>query len=125
MGGVLIPKFYLPENEYAIYKDYGSRKTSGTQELDTDEWYLRYLSYKGMNWRYDMSLSDEEIRILVEKMDKPGLETKLTETSPEELKDLSLTFYSDRKKQLLETFKDTTQEKISRLEYELVVVHEM
>jgi len=71
MGDILIPKFYLPEEEFAIYKDFSTRNTQNTRELDSDEWYLRYLSYKGMNWRYEMTLSDEEIRVLVEKLDKP------------------------------------------------------
>ena len=71
MGGILIPKFYLPEEEFKLYKIFTAKKTQKIRELDTDEWYLRYLSYKGMNWRYEMTLSDEDIRILVEKLDKP------------------------------------------------------
>ena len=125
MGAILIPKFYLPEDIFTIYKDFNTRKNEGTRELDSDEWYLRYLSYKGLNWRYGTKLSDEEIRIFVEKLDKPWLQKKLTETSPAELKDLSLTYYSEAKKKLLESFDTDLQDKISRLEYELVVVHEM
>jgi hypothetical protein len=53
------------------------------------------------------------------------LSTKLTETSPEELKTLSLTYYSEKKKGILESFNQELQDKIERLEYELVVVHEM
>jgi hypothetical protein len=53
------------------------------------------------------------------------LQKKLTETSPEELKELSLTYYSEEKKQILSTLSKDLQEKIEKLEYELVVVHEM
>jgi hypothetical protein len=49
----------------------------------------------------------------------------LTDTSPEELKLLSLTYYSGEKKEILKTFSQDIQDKIERLEYELVVVHEM
>ncbi|MDP3381121.1 MAG: hypothetical protein Q8S84_06525 [bacterium] len=49
----------------------------------------------------------------------------MTETSPEELKALSVTYYSEEKKQILSTFSQDIQDKIERLEYELVVVHEM
>jgi hypothetical protein len=58
-------------------------------------------------------------------LDKPSLCKKLTETSPEELKELSLVFYSDEKKKILSSFNKDLREKITRLEYELVVVHEM
>jgi hypothetical protein len=61
----------------------------------------------------------------VQKLDKPSLDKKLTETSPEELKALSLIYYSDEKKEILLTFTQDIQDKIERLEYELVVVHEM
>jgi hypothetical protein len=58
-------------------------------------------------------------------LDKPSLDKKLTETSPEELKALSLIYYSDEKKNILKTLSQDLQDKIERLEYELVVVHEM
>jgi hypothetical protein len=38
---------------------------------------------------------------LVQKLDKSGLTKELTETSPEELKELSLTYYSPEKKEIL------------------------
>lgn len=55
----------------------------------------------------------------------PSLQTKLTETSPQELKDLAITYYGQRKKDILSSFSTELQGKIERLEYELVVVHEM
>jgi len=95
------------------------------KELSSDEWYLRYLSYAGLNWRYKEKISEETIFDLVQKTDMPTLEKALTETSPEELKALSLTYYSDKKKEILSGFTQDMQDKIERLEYELVVVHEM
>ena len=70
-------------------------------------------------------MTPEQILKLVQKLDKPGLQKKLTESSPEELKELSLTFYSDEKKAIIQTFPEDIIDKIDRLEYELVVVHEM
>jgi hypothetical protein len=49
----------------------------------------------------------------------------LTESSPEELKVLSLTYYTDKKKEFLKTLNEDLISKIERIEYELVVVHEM
>jgi DNA polymerase-3 subunit alpha len=63
--------------------------------------------------------------MLIQKMDKPSLDKKLTETSPEELKALSLIYYSDKKKEFLQTLEQKQQDYIERLEYELVVIHEM
>lgn len=93
--------------------------------LSSDEWYLRYLSYAGLNWRYKTQISKEMLFELVQKTDMPSLSKALTETSPEELKTLSLTYYSQRKKEILASFDQDFQDKIERLEYELVVVHEM
>lgn len=138
---ILIPKFELPDEHQKIYEEalkkeewlYLSeeekrntdKKESHVKKLTSDEWYLRYLSFEWLNWRYDYGISRDVIFELVQKLDKPSLDKKLTETSPEELKALSLTYYTDRKKEILDTFDQDLQDKIERLEYELVVVHEM
>ncbi len=132
MWGVLIPNFNLPDEVRKIFTTYqNSSHTDSSyswpqlQSLSSDEWYLRYLSYSWLNWRYDIHLSSEHIDILIQKLDVPWLQTQLTETSPEELKSLALTYYSPEKQKLLETFSEELQQKIERIEYELVVVHEM
>jgi len=148
---ILIPTFELPEEHQKIFEEAKEFETSSQpsplkekeldqnspllqrrgaraevfQNLTSDEWYLRYLSFEWLNWRYDYWIPRETIFKLVQKLDKPSLQKKLTETSPQELKDLSLTYYSDEKKKLLEWFEKDIQDKIERLEYELVVVHEM
>lgn len=130
IGGIRIPKFELPddmqtlfEEAQAFQKKYPGKTPKKT--LSSDEWYLRYLSYAGLNWRYKAGISQEMIFELVQKTDMPSLQTKLTETSPEDLKTLSLTYYSHRKKEILAWLSQDFQHKIERLEYELVVVHEM
>ncbi len=124
---MLIPKYELPEADQHIYQEALEMEKENTsiKKLTSDEWYLRYLSYKWLNWRYNYTLSNTEIFHLVQKIDVPWLQKKLTQTSPEELKTLSLTYYSDEKKEFFKTLKQDLLEKIERLEYELVVVHEM
>lgn len=126
-GWILIPEFELPDEFAKVYEEVLKKEESikWAQTLTSDEWYLRYLSFKGLNWRYDYWISEEIVYKLVQKLDKPALEKKLTETSPEELKTLSLTYYSEEKKWILDSFEKELQDKIERLEYELVVVHEM
>ena len=127
---ILIPTFELPEKHQKIYEEAlefekNDYEKFWIKKLSSDEWYLRYLSFAWLNWRFDTNISREIIFKLVQKLDKPSLEKKLTETSPEELKALSLTYYSDEKKEILKSFSEDIQNKIERLEYELVVVHEM
>jgi len=137
-GWILIPTFELPEEHQKIYEEaldiekeeYYSEdkwwdKENYVKSLSSDEWYLRYLSFEWLNWRYDYGISKDIIFKLVQKLDKPSLDKKLTETSPEELKALSLTYYADEKKEILSGYDQELQDKIERLEYELVVVHEM
>ncbi len=130
MWGVLIPTFELPSEMQELFeevKKYQKKHPGKTpkKELSSDEWYLRYLSYIGLNWRYKLDIPKEVIFELVQKTDMPALEKKLTETSPQELKDLALTYYGEKKKKILAEFSEDLQDKIERLEYELVVVHEM
>lgn len=136
--GILIPKFELPEEDKKIhiealeleiseYHDENKfwKSCDYIKKLTSDEWYLRYLSFEWLNWRYKAWIDKKTIFKLVQKLDKPSLEKELTKTSPEELKELSLTYYSEEKKEILKSFSEDIQDKIERLEYELVVVHEM
>ncbi len=137
-GWILIPTFELPDEHQKIYEEslevekdqyYNEAKwwdkENYIKKLTSDEWYLRYLSFAWLNWRYKEKIPRDIIFKLVQKLDKPSLTKQLTETSPEELKALSITYYSEEKKQILSTFTQDIQDKIERLEYELVVVHEM
>ena len=137
-GWILIPTFELPDEHQKIYEEaleiekseyFTEEKWWNKEEyikkLSSDEWYLRYLSLEWLNWRYDYGIPKDIIFKLVQKLDKPSLDKKLTETEPAELKELSLVYYSDEKKEILSWFDQELQDKIDRLEYELVVVHEM
>ena len=124
---ILIPKYELPDHDQQIYLEAQEleKDLNWIKKLTSDEWYLRYLSYKWLNWRYDYWLTKDQIFTLVQKLDKPWLQKKLTQSSPEELKELSLTYYSNEKKEIMSTLSQDILDKIDRLEYELVVVHEM
>ena len=124
---ILIPVFELPEDDQKIYDEALKLEENEEQikKLDTAEWYLRYLAFKWLNNRFNFWLDSETIFEFVKKLDKPWLNKKLTETLPQELKDLSITYYTDKKKKILASLTKEQQDIIERLEYELVVIHEM
>jgi len=126
-GWILIPVFELPESDQLIYeKALEQEKNDNTiQKLDSAEWYLRYLSFKWLNWRFDYWLDEETIFELIKKLPWEKLKQSLQETLPDELKSLSLTYYTTKKKEILSKLSKEQQDYIDRLEYELVVINEM
>ncbi len=126
----LIPTFELPERDKQVYNralefEKKDPNYSNIKTLDISEWYLRYLSFKGLNYRFNFNLDQETIFELIKKLDKPSLDKELTQTFPEELKKLSLTYYTDKKKEIISSLSKEKQDIIDRLEYELIVVREM
>lgn len=99
--------------------------------MDIFEFELRYLSFKGLNKRYSLWLDEQIILNLVKRTNKGKLEKKLTETTPDELRELTLQTYTEDKKIFIESHKNikiesfTLSEYIDRLEYELKVTKEM
>ena len=124
---ILIPKFKLPKKDKQIYNNIinEEKNIKWIKKLSSDEWYLRYISLKWLNKRYNYNLSEDIIFKLIQKLEKKWLQKKLINTSLNELKEISITYFSKEKKQLLKSFDKKLQKKIERLEYELVVVHEM
>ena len=78
-----------------------------------------------MNSRFGYDFKKQDIFELIKKLDKPGLEKALTDTAPKELRELSKTYYTKKKLDFLKGLTDEQQNYIERLEYELVVIHEM
>ena len=150
-GWILIPTFDLPDKDQAIYEsalsqedalyysqeevariiDWEMEEEPATaesqklQKLTSAEWYLRYLSFKWLNWRFDYGLSEETIFEFIKKIPGWKLWQSLQETLPDELRALSLTYYTEDKKRQLSELTQEQQDYITRLEYELVVIHEM
>ena len=76
IGVPLIPKYELPIEDQKIYDEAKifEKDNNTIKKLSTDEWYLRYLSYKWLNNRYDAWLEKNEIFNLVQKLDIVWLE---------------------------------------------------
>lgn len=120
----LIPVSELWENEKNIYKQYIEYTKSFTNLLipQEEEWYLRYLCMKWLNYRYDYQFSEEEIFLLVSKLIIEKPEKQLSQMSAEELQTLSKSFFSEQKNKFINELKQEQLDIILRLEYELVVV---
>lgn len=127
MGVMLLPKFTLPDEDQKVFEEYIQTLKDRTDIslLQSDEWYLRYLSFVGLNWRFDYKLDKETIFELIHKLSGLSLGKTLTESSPDELKTFSLTSYTSQKQEILAGLDEEKNTYIERLEYELTVIHEM
>lgn len=124
---VLIPKYELPENDQIIYKKAIETEKNETwiQKLEMSEWYLRYLCFLWLNKRYDFWLTEDEIFEYIKKIEGPKLAWKLQDTWVEELQSLALKFFTAKKIEIIKNLSPDFKSKLERLEYELLVVHEM
>jgi DNA polymerase-3 subunit alpha len=101
--------------------------------MDIHEFELRYRSYQWLNTKYQLWRSDDILLGYVQKNQQKGQLTRaLTETSVEELRDLTRDTYTPMKHDLLTmthwqilTWSISLADYIERIEYELKVVHEM
>lgn len=128
MWKILIPVFKLPEN---IEENFNTeniklkKENEKLKNLNSDEWYLRYLCFYWMNDRFKTSFSDDQIKEFIKKIDIDPLAKSLQDSTVEELRQASKDYYTEKKKEIIQTFDDITKERIDRLEYELFVVHKM
>lgn len=105
--------------------------------MDQFEFELRYLSFTWLAQRLHLDWEKDAILDMVKTSWGGTLQKKLTETTPTELKELTLETYTDNKKNLIEKYENThyttdsawnnfsVGDYITRLEYELKVVKEM
>ena len=100
--------------------------------MKIEEFQLRYMWYEFMNERFNLWWDESTILELSKRTDEWKITKKLTETSPDELKEATLQTYTDFKKKFLKENWDkkiklnfTLADYINRLEYELKVIHEM
>ena len=100
--------------------------------MQLEEFQLRYMWYEGLSERFWLWWDEDTILKLADRTEEWKITKKLTETSPDELKEATLKTYTDFKKEFLEKFWDkkikkdfTLADYIHRLEYELKVIHEM
>lgn len=99
--------------------------------MDIFEFELRYLAYKWFNTIYEFWIDEKDILELVKRTDKWNLSKKLSDTTPDELKELTTQTYTIFKKNYIEENKNktlnnyTVADYVERLEYELKVIKEM
>jgi len=75
-----------------------------------------------LNSRYDYNFSEDEIFLLVSKLDITKPDKRLSQMSAEELQELSRAFFSGEKNDFISKLQEDQIKIIERLEYELVVV---
>lgn len=126
-GRILMPWFDLNPEDQELYNSFINETKDDTtlKTLWSDEFYLRYICFYWMDYRYDIHFSKEEIFEFIKKKDIVWLEKKLQDTQPDELKLIPKKYFTEKKKTLLETYSSDWLDKMDRLEYELFVVHEM
>lgn len=102
--------------------------------MNIHEFELRYLSYKGLDFRLGLGRDEDTLIKLVKTSDKGQLEKSVPETSPDDLKRFTHETYTPFKQELidksreifpLKTSKYSLADYIERLEYELKVIREM
>lgn len=102
--------------------------------MNIHEFELRYLSYKGLDFRLGLGRDEDTLIKLVKTSDRGQLEKSVPETSPDDLKRFTHETYTPFKQELidksreifpLKTSKYSLADYIERLEYELKVIREM
>ncbi len=105
--------------------------------MDIFEFELRYLAYKWLNERFNLSLQDNIIFELIKISNKWKISKKIQEITPDELHEITIETFSTYKKNFLNNIKNEEKYKnidwtrysladyINRLEYELKVIKEM
>ena len=100
--------------------------------MDKFEFTLRFMWYEWLSERFNLNFDQKTLIQLTKKTDKWKLTKKLQETSPDELKELTLQTYTDFKKQFIKKYSNkkikknwTLADYINRLEYEYNVINQM
>ncbi|MCK9466949.1 MAG: DNA polymerase III subunit alpha [Candidatus Absconditabacterales bacterium] len=103
--------------------------------MDIFEFELRYIAYKGLNYRFGLGRNDDIILKLVKTTNKGKSDKKIQDITPEEIHQLTKETYSKFKQDFIQQHKEyklygdgpkfTLGNYIDRLEYELKVIKEM
>ena len=84
--------------------------------MQLEEFQLRYMGYEGLNERFSLWWDEDTLLKLSDRTDKWQITKKLTQVSPDELKQATLETYTDFKKDFLEKFwkleRECLQEKV-------------
>jgi DNA-directed DNA polymerase III PolC len=99
--------------------------------MDIFEFELRYRSYSWLLAFFGEEISEEKLLRFIQRTDKGVLQTKLVESSLEQLREATRMTYTTEKKEILTRYENETHHGkskaiyLERLEYELKVIHEM
>lgn len=122
-GKTLIPVFKLDEPRSALFSAYNASIYNETiKHIDSEEWNIRDICFRGLDQRYGIHLTDDTIHEFIHKINVPRPDKKLSAMSLDELHALTRSYYTERKNTFLQTMKPEYKAIIDRLEYELTVV---
>jgi DNA polymerase III subunit alpha len=120
--GYKIPRFPLSPTEKKEYQEFIAIQKDWSQMLGEEEWFLRKLCIDGLDFRYEVKLSETEKNTFISKKITLGSDKKLSDMSLDELHDISSAHYPEFKNDIIAKMSDNEKSIISRLEYELLVV---
>ena len=72
--------------------------------MQLEEFQLRYMGYEGLNERFSLWWDEDTLLKLSDRTDKWQITKKLTQVSPDGLKQATLETYTDFKKDFLKKF---------------------
>lgn len=121
-----IPFFQIEWEQWEIYQ----QNETYLKATKSDEWYLRYLAYTNLWYRYkeiseEFNVNKEIALLLSHKEFDIQLEKSLSQYSIPELKELSKQHWSKEKKEWYEKSSQIVKDYIDRIEYEFFVIHKM
>jgi len=121
-----IPFFQIEWEDWEIYQ----KNQDYLKALKSDEFWLRFLTYKRLGFRYkqvheEFDISLDDVLLLSHKEFDVKLEKKLREYSIPELKIMSKEHWSKKKMEWYNNKSDIVKEYIDKIEYELFIVHKM
>lgn len=120
--GYKIPRFPLSLSETKEYEEFLDMQKDWLQALGEEEWFLRKLCIDGLDFRYEIKLSEEEKDVFISKKIIVSPDKELSAMSLDELHDISSAHYPNAKNSIIAKMSDSEKSIISRLEYELLVV---
>lgn len=116
----VFPFVKLSEVEEALHQKYESKYA----KMDSQEFLLRYKSYKWLFSRESKEFTENEILTLISKIDTKKLDLKNNKYSPEEIDTISKTNGKNRQS-YINWLSDDFRKRVEQLDYELLVVDGM
>lgn len=125
--------FYLELNEYQIPvfeldkedNELFEKNKKEWNYISSNEWFFRYIAYKHLEELYNIKMSEEDVIEFANKEFDPNTDKALKEYSNEELENLSLSHFSNKKKEKYDSLTEEQKTIIKRIEFEFFIIHKM